>query len=331
MNSKPSISVVVPVYNSEKSLPLLVERLESVLASTADAYEILFVNDGSADNSWHVIETLMCEHEHIFAINLMRNFGQHNALLCGIRAANYEFIVTIDDDLQNPPESIPLLVEKLNEGCDVVYGSSASDVHGNFLRSISSWIIRKVLEESLGADVTKNLSSFRAFRTQLRQGFGDYNSSYISIDVLLTWSTTSFAFIKVEHAPREFGSSTYSMKKLFRHSINLITGFSTWPLQIASFLGFVFMFFGLGILVYVVGRYLYEGSVPGFSFLASTIAIFSGVQLFAMGIFGEYLLRIYERTMSRPPYLERVRRYSLPLQEESINETTISRDIQGVD
>lgn len=310
MNSKLGISVVIPVYNSEQSLPLLIKRLESVLVNTTDTYEILLVNDGSVDNSWQVIENLIAEHKHIFAINLMRNFGQHNALLCGIRAANYDFVVTIDDDLQNPPESIPLLVEKLNEGYDVVYGSSTSDVHESLLRSVSSWIIRKVLEESLGADVTKNLSSFRAFRTQLRDGFAGYDSSYISIDVLLTWSTTSFAFIKVEHAPREFGTSTYSIRKLFRHSVNLITGFSTWPLQIASLFGFIFMFFGLGILVYVVSRYLYEGSVPGFSFLASTIAIFSGVQLFALGIFGEYLLRIYQRTMNRPPYLERSRHLS---------------------
>lgn len=325
MNSKPNISIVIPVYNSEKSLVLLVERINSVLSIYANSYEILLVNDASSDSSWDIIKTLVTDDKHILAINLMRNFGQHNALLCGIRAANYEVIITMDDDLQNPPESIPTLVDELQKGYDVVYGAAIHDVHSGALRSISSWIIRKMLQGAVGANVANNLSSFRAFRTQIRNGFEDFQSSFISIDVLLTWSTRSFTVVKVEHAPRHYGNSTYTIKKLFIHSINLITGFSTWPLQLASLMGFTFTLFGILILVYVVVRNILQGSVPGFPFLASIVAIFSGAQLFAIGIIGEYMLRIYQKTMNKPAYLERSRLHSNNMLEHQVNDNLIAQ------
>jgi undecaprenyl-phosphate 4-deoxy-4-formamido-L-arabinose transferase len=230
----------------------------------------------------------------------MRNYGQHNALLCGIRAAKFEVIVTMDDDLQNPPGEVPKLIGKLIEGYDVVYGTPQAEQHG-FWRNLASRVTKLALQSTMGAKTAHNVSAFRAFRTKVREAFADYQSPLVSIDVLLTWGTTRFAAIPVRNNPREEGVSNYTLRKLLTHALNMMTGFSMLPLQLASLLGFIFTLFGLGVLAYVVGRYVVLGySVPGFPFLASMIAIFSGVQLFSLGIIGEYLARVHLRSMGRP-------------------------------
>ena len=153
----------------------------------------------------------------------------------------------------------------------------------------------------MGAETARNVSAFRVFRTRLREGFQDYRGPSVSIDALLTWATSRFTAIKVQHAPRAAGVSGYTYGKLIRHAFNLMTGFSTLPLQFASVVGFVFFLFGMSILAYVLVNTLIRGSaVPGFAFLASMTAIFSGAQLFALGIFGEYLARIHFRNDGPP-------------------------------
>jgi undecaprenyl-phosphate 4-deoxy-4-formamido-L-arabinose transferase len=300
-----SISVVVPVYNSEQSLPLLVERLYPILTQITPDFELILVNDGSRDNSWGVVETLITQHIWVTGINLMRNFGQHNALLCGIRAATKDIIVTIDDDLQNPPEEIPRLLEELNKGFDVVYGTPQKMQHG-FFRNMASRVTKIALQGSMGVDIATKVSAYRVFRTQLREAFADYKGAYVSIDVLLTWATNKFSALEVRFDVRQFGASNYTLMKLIRHAMNMITGFSVVPLQIASILGFTFMIFGILVFIYVVVRFIIEGgSIPGFPFLASIVAIFSGVQLFALGIIGEYLARMHIRLMDKPSYVVR--------------------------
>ena len=301
----PTISVVVPVYNSEHSLTPLVERLKIVLTPRAARLEIIMVNDASRDGSWAVVEKLAGEHAEVRGISLLRNYGQHNALLCGIRAATGEIVVTIDDDLQHPPEEIPLLLDRLAAGADVVYGTPQRESHGLF-RDLASQITKIVLQEAMGAEVARDVSAFRVFRAQLREAFATYSNPSVSVDVLLTWATTRFAAVRVRHEPRTIGVSNYTFRKLLRHALNMMTGFSTRPLQLASLIGFGFTLFGMAVLVYVIGRYLIEGgSVPGFPFLASVIAIFSGAQLFALGIIGEYLARMHLRMMDRPTYAVR--------------------------
>ncbi len=310
-DAMPTISVVVPVFNSEHSLTPLVERLKTVLTNRAASLEIIMVNDASRDGSWAVVEKLAREHAEVRGISLLRNYGQHNALLCGIRAATGEIIVTIDDDLQHPPEEIPLLLDRLAAGADVVYGTPQRESHGLF-RDLASQITKIVLQEAMGAEVARDVSAFRVFHAQLREAFATYSNPSVSVDVLLTWATTRFAAVRVRHEPRTIGVSNYTFRKLLRHALNMMTGFSTRPLQLASLIGFGFTLFGMAVLVYVIGRYLIEGgSVPGFPFLASVIAIFSGAQLFALGIIGEYLARMHLRMMDRPTYA--VREQTRPL------------------
>jgi glycosyltransferase involved in cell wall biosynthesis len=303
--TRPSISVVIPVYNSQASLVELVERLELVLSQRTALFEIILVNDGSQDDSWRVIKELAAQHEWLLGMDLMRNYGQHNALLAGIRQARFEITVTLDDDLQNPPEEIPKLVEKVEEGYDVVYGTPLQQQHG-FWRNLASRVTKLALQSAMGAQTARYVSAFRAFRTPVRGAFDGYQGPFVSIDVLLTWGTTRFAAVPVRHAPRHAGASSYTFRKLLVHALNMMTGFSTFPLQLASLVGFGFTLFGLAVLVYVVARFLIEGgSVPGFPFLASVIAIFSGAQLFALGIIGEYLARMHYRMMERPAYAVR--------------------------
>ena len=295
------MSVVVPVYDAEATIGELVSRTEAVLKPMA-RLEIVLVNDGSRDRSAAVIAGLAASHADVTAIDLMRNYGQHNALLAGIRAARHDVVVTMDDDLQNPPEEIPKLLAKLAEGYDVVYGTPLVGQHG-WLRDLASQITKLTLQNAMGADTARKISAFRAFRLELREAFATYRNPFVSIDVLLTWATTRFAALPVRHDPRRVGRSHYTVGRLVIHALNLMTGFTTWPLQVASLIGFGCTAFGLVLLAWILGRYVVEGgSVPGFPFLASAIAIFSGAQLFALGIIGEYVARIHFRTMDRPPY-----------------------------
>ncbi len=299
-----SLSVVVPVYNSERTLPVLLARLEPVLSASAESFEVILVDDASRDGSREVVRALSAHHPWIRGLELMRNFGQHNALLCGIREARGSVIVTLDDDLQNPPEEIPKLLDRLADDNDVVYGSAQQGRHGIW-RNAASLITKIALKAAVGSDVVRHVSAFRAFRCELREAFAEYRSPDVSIDVLLSWGTNRFAWVEVEHDDRAAGSSNYTFATLLRHALIMTTGFSTLPLRLASLSGFACTLVGLCLLLFVVGRYLIEGtSVPGFPFLASMIALLSGAQLFALGIIGEYLAVVHSRATNRPAYVK---------------------------
>jgi glycosyltransferase involved in cell wall biosynthesis len=298
-----TVSVVIPVYRAALTLRELYGQLSITMRQIAPTFEIIFVEDCGGDESWSIITELAAADQRVRGIRMSRNYGQHNALLCGIRAARYDVIVTMDDDLQHPVNEIAKLLAALGPDVDVVYGAPQDETHG-FLRDAASRLTKLALASAMGAETARNVSAFRAFRTRLREGFRDYRSPTVSIDVLLTWTTSRFATIKVPHAPRTVGVSGYSVGRLVRYAIDLMTGFSTLPLQISSIIGFVLVLFGVSILALVVINYLINGSaVPGFAFLASITAIFSGAQLFALGVIGEYLARMHFRTMDRPTYL----------------------------
>lgn len=301
----PTLSLVIPVYRAEGTLRELHRRIVAALEAGGEAFEVIFVEDCGGDRSWEVIQELAAGDARVRGLRMSRNYGQHAALLAGIRAARHEVVVTLDDDLQNPPEEIHKLVAKLAEGHDMVYGTRGQEMNG-FLRDMASRVTKWALQSAMGAQTARNVSPMRAFPTALREAFAAYRSPTVNLDVLLTWATTRFGAVEVRHDPRTIGESGYTVRKLIAHALNLMTGFSTRPLQIASIMGFLFALFGFLVLGYVLVRFLLSGSsVPGFPFLASIIAIFSGVQLFALGIIGEYLARMHFRTMDRPPYLVR--------------------------
>jgi len=293
-------SVVIPVYKGVATLPELMKRLDAVLNTFASHYEAILVNDGSPDASWQTIQELAARYPWVIGINLMRNYGQHNATLCGVRNASYEIIVTMDDDLQHRPEDLPVLFEKLETGFDVVYGVPIKLPKGVF----RNWVTKTTkifLAQVMGLKSVRNISAFRVFRTNLRDAFSDCRNPSSILDVLLSWGTSRFASVSVNIEPA-VERSNYGFLKLVRAAILILTGFSTAPLRIASWIGFLMTIFGIGVFIHVVILYYSVGSLPGFPFLAAIISIFGGAQLFALGIFGEYLAHIFNRVMDRPPY-----------------------------
>jgi undecaprenyl-phosphate 4-deoxy-4-formamido-L-arabinose transferase len=311
------ISVVIPVYNSEAGLDELIERLGQALSGLGRRFEAILVDDGSRDASWSAILRLQQAVPWVRGIHLMRNYGQHNALLCGVRLARFDTVVTIDDDLQHPPEEICKLLDCLEAGCDVVYGTPIHQKH-SLWRVLASYFTRLALQSTMGVENARKVSAFRAFHTQIRNAFPTYRGPFVILDVLLSWGANHFGSVPTAHQPRQHGASNYTFRMLLLHAVNMVTGFTVLPLQLASMLGFAFGLFGLLVLFYVVGRFIIEGgSVPGFPFLASIIAIFSGVQLFALGIIGEYLARMHFRIMEKPSY---VIREITGLPEEALDE-----------
>lgn len=297
----PGLSVVIPCYHSEGSIGLVVEALRPVLAEHAPAHEIILVDDCSRDGTGAAIAGLAARYPEVTAITLSRNYGQHAALLCGIRTARYATVVTMDDDLQHPPAELPKLLAALTDDIDVVYGAPAAQPHG-LLRGLASRVTKWVLQGAMGAATAGKASAWRVFRTRLRDAFAQFRGAFVSIDVLLTWGTQRFTHVTVRHDARTIGTSNYTLRKLVTHAINMMTGFSTIPLQLASWIGFALTGFGVAIFIYVVVRAFVEGSPPGFPFLACLIAVFSGAQLLCLGIIGEYLGRAHFRLLDRPPY-----------------------------
>ena len=296
-----AVSVVVPVYKSYQSLGPLVKRVHQALLDVA--HEVVLVDDGSPVKTWTEIQRLSEAHEFVRGIRLSRNSGQHSALLAGVRSARGAIVVTIDDDLQNPPEEIPKLLARVGDQIDLVYGNPRR-IAQSWWRRWASISIRRFMGSVLNAENVRNSSSFRAFKTTLRDGFSAELGPSVSLDALLSWATTRSMSVEVVHAPREEGTSHFNLRRLLRFAIDTITGYSTAPLQAVLALGFFTAFIGLCLLVWVVGRAVFAGtSVPGFAFLASTIALFSGVQLMTLGVIGEYLARMHFRIMNKPSYV----------------------------
>lgn len=298
--------MVIPVYSSQDSIGLVIEELADVLPTLTAQYEAILVEDDGGDNSWQVIEQLANDYPWVRGFKLMRNYGQHSALLCGIRQATYDIIVTLDDDLQHPTDRIKDLVALIQDGYDVAYGTPEKEQHG-ILRDLASQVTKLVLQGAMGAKTARSISAFRAFRTSLREAFADYRGPMVNIDVLLTWGTTNFIAITTPHAPRTIGTSNYTFTKLLTHTFNMVTGFSTLPLRIASLLGLFMTGFGFVLLFYitVIRIVILQYDVPGFTFLASMLSLFAGTQLFTIGIIGEYLARMHLRLMDKPAYIVR--------------------------
>jgi undecaprenyl-phosphate 4-deoxy-4-formamido-L-arabinose transferase len=293
------VSVVVPTYKSPTTLAELVARIGAI---NLGEYEVIVVDDGNDDSTWSEILQLSQTDSSVIGLRLGRNYGQHSAILAGVRRAKFSQIVTLDDDLQNPPEDIPKLVAELKPGVDVVYGVS-SEVRQNLFRRFTSKFTKAVFAKVLGFESAIAISSFRAFRAQLKEGFAGDLGPHVSLDALLTWSTSRFSTVEVSHHPRRVGKSNYSLGKLIRFMLDTATSYSTRPLRLATTIGFITTLFGLLMLVWVLGNALFVGdSVPGFPFLAASIAVFSGVQLVVLGILGEYLGKIHFRAMNKPTF-----------------------------
>jgi len=301
------LSVVVPVYRSTDSLPLLVDRLRASLERTERTWEVIFVDDsGPDDRSWTVLSQLVPRAAgRIRALRLMRNFGQHNALMCGFHAARGAFVVTLDDDLQNPPEEIPRLLAAIEErGDDLVYGTITEEKqHGPF-RNFGSWLVTKFGQTIFQSRVKG--SSYRIMRRELVRSILTYDLNFTFIDGLLGWNTQRISAIPVRHDARPQGRSGYSFFKLLGLAINMFTNFSLLPLQLVSVMGLIAATGGLLLgLYYLIAHFAGWIAVSGYASLIVTTLVLGGFQLLSLGVMGEYLGRVHLNINRKPQFVVR--------------------------
>jgi undecaprenyl-phosphate 4-deoxy-4-formamido-L-arabinose transferase len=296
------ISVVIPVYNSADILPALYSRLRDVLTALGKPFEIVFVDDGSRDASWRVLERLhLADPSHVVAIQLMRNFGQHNALMCGFRSARGDYVITMDDDLQHPPEEIPKLLAAIEaEELDLVYGAYDCKRHGA-AQNLASRIVNLFYRFVFQSTVT--VTAFRAVRRELLDTILSYSLNFTFVDGLLAWNTRRTGEVTVAHHPRAAGRSGYRFGKLLTLALNLFTNFSLLPLQLVSFCGVSAAIFGFSLGLYYLYRYTMSGiMVPGFASTIVSILVLGGLQLLGLGIMGEYVGRLHLNVNRKPQY-----------------------------
>jgi len=301
-------SVVVPVYNSEKSLELLYDGVKKAIVDTlGQDFELILVDDSSKDRSFAIMEKLRAADSRVKIVQMANNFGQHKALMCGFSYAKGDFIITMDDDLQHPPEEIPKLVEFLaqNPDVDVAIGSYDEKKH-NIIRNIGSFMSSFMSGIMLGRKRNLRLTSFRLMRRYVVDALLAYHESNPRVGHLLLATTNRMKNVLVHHESRKFGRSGYTFKRLVRDFMSNLFNNSDLPLKLVGRLG-LFSFFAsilLGI-AYLIRYFIRGYSIPGFATQVLLTIAFSGLTLFSLGIVGNYLLRVLGESKNRPTYVVR--------------------------
>lgn len=306
-----SLSIVIPVYNSENTIEPLVNTIIAILKECFNNIEIILVNDGSIDGSHTLLVELASKNAPIVKyIRLARNFGEHNAVMCGLNYVTGDCAVIVDDDFQNPPMEILKLVNKLEEGYDVVY-SCYEKKHHNLYRNMGSAFNNFAANILLKKPANLYLSSFKAINAFLIKTIVKYNGPNPYLDGIILKSTTSIGQQLCKHEKRIEGKSGYNFVKLFDLWLNMFLGFSVVPLRIASFTGIAMSLFAIVLMVFFIISHSYGGFLfnhqipPGWASLIVTITFFTGIQLSILGLFGEYLGRLFLTVHHIPQYVIR--------------------------
>ena len=296
------LSVVIPVYNSERTIGPLVDRLQACLAGLS--FEIVLVNDGSADQSEVVCQQLEDKYEAVRFISLRRNFGEFNAVLCGLDHAVGQYVAIIDDDFQNPPEAILTLLQTAETGnFDVVYSRYAQKNH-HWFRNVGSWLVNRLTTYSIGKPGNLYLSSFKLIRREVVGEICRYRGPYPYIDGLIFRVTRNVGSVEVPHNSRTEGRSNYTVQKLISLFLTVFIGYSLWPIRVFTVFGAAL--FGLGLLsglLLLIGGLSGMYIVPGWGIVTWTIATGLGIQLLFLGILGEYLGKLFMAHSGLPPYV----------------------------
>lgn len=297
----PQYSVVIPVYKSQDSLRELYHRIRKVFETLGEEYELILVEDCGSDNSWQVMKSLRNEDRKVRIIRFMKNYGQHSALMCGLEHARGKFIITMDDDLQHPPEEIPKLITKMNEGSyDVVCGSVAEKKH-SMLKNIGSFIFCRLI--SLQYNPSFRTASFRILRREVIDYIVAIKAVKPMLDILILKVTNNICYVEVEHHQRRYNTSTYTSYKLVRHFLNGIIYYTLLPLKAVFAIGAMCSVLSFVMALYYLIRYL-EGkiTISGWTTLVLLLLFFFGIITSFLGIIGEYLYRIIQHIGQIPPY-----------------------------
>jgi glycosyltransferase involved in cell wall biosynthesis len=296
----PTYSLVVPVYNSTESLVELCDRVAKTFTETLrESFEIILIDDASPNpETWTTMEAIATENPHVRVFQLMRNAGQHNATMCGLKQARGSYIITMDDDLQHYPEEIPVLVEALRSrpDCDAIMGVPERRHHSAF-RNLGSFLANKLVGLAMSKPKGVTFSSFRIITRELKDALVEYRGHMITLGSLMCLCTQRLGSVQVKQAPRKHGRSGYSLAKLFNLALSNVFNFSALPLQVLSVFGLVLaVLAALYALLIVYQRLTGQIGQAGFATLAVLISFFSGAILMSIGVLGQYLIRVLRAT-----------------------------------
>ena len=289
---KKKISIIIPCFNSEKTLVELVNRIISAL--NENLLEIILINDASKDNTWFVIQDIVKAHDEVKGISLMRNFGQHSATLCGLNYVSGEIVVTMDDDLQNPPEEITKLTDLLesDKNIDAVFGIPGI-VKQSFVKRMGSKYLNHISSKILNKPKDLKMSSFRALRKSLVDEIKTNQTTNPALGSLIMNYTRNIKNVDVQHNTRKYGSSGYGLGKSIKLFLNTVLNNSTLPLKMVSNIGIISSIVGFGLAIfYLIKYFVGDITVPGWTTIIILLLFFFGIILFSIGIIGEYLIRI---------------------------------------
>jgi glycosyltransferase involved in cell wall biosynthesis len=308
-----ALSIVIPVYNGANSVRALIAALEDL--SIVGGHEIVLVNDGSADNSLAVCQEIVGKARvPMTLVNLARNYGEHNAVITGLRYASGEHIITMDDDLQNPPEEVQrLLTFAQRNGNQVVYTYFEEKNHAAW-RNVASRFANFVADFVLDKSPSLYLSSFRCMTAFVAREITRYEGPFPYVDGLILQVTGDIGQLLVRHLPRATGTSNYTMRRLLRLWMNMFVNFSVMPLRISTMTGFALSGLGAVGVAVAVGEALLSSPPPGWASLMAAVLLLSGVQLLILGIVGEYLGRLYLTANRKPQSVIKEVRRSAPRQ-----------------
>jgi len=298
------ISIVIPVYNEEQNLPELYSRLTQSAKKVSGEYELLFVNDGSRDNTLELLKKYASEDSHIKFISFSRNFGHQNAITAGIQYASGKVLITMDGDLQDPPELIHELHNKYKEGFKVVYARRTSRQGESFFKKSTARFFYRMLKRITSIDIPLDTGDFRLISHEVAGKLMQMGESNKFLRGQIAWLGYKAAFVNFERPTRKKGTTKYTLRKMIRFAFDGITSFSNFPLQIATFLGFLFSLVAFGLILYsLYSKFILNQVVTGWTSLMVSTMFIGGVQLLCIGIIGEYMIRIGTDVKKRPSFI----------------------------
>lgn len=299
-NSK--YSVVIPVFNSEQIVGITIDQTVAFFREHGLQYEIILVNDKSRDSSWEVVKQKANDNPYIIAVDLLRNYGQHTANFCGFNYSTGDYVITIDDDMQNPPDQIIYLIRKIHEGYDVVFGHFKEKKHA-FYRCWGSRLIKFINNRIFVKQEGLILSNFRIIRRDVVDRICAYKTMYPYITGLVMMFCSHPGNVLVEHKERPIGQSNYSIFRILKLVARILFNYSSYPLRIVAVIGLIisFLSFLLGGF-YLCRGLIYSISVPGWTTLVVLISFFNGITLLMLGMLGEYLIRLINQLSWSVPY-----------------------------
>ena len=300
------ISVIIPVFNEEKNIQNLYDRLSGVMKKLGVSYELIFVNDGSRDASIGLIKVLSKEHLEVKYIDFSRNFGHQIAVTAGLDKTSGDAVVIIDADLQDPPELIIDMWEKRKEGFDVIYAKRKNRKGESFLKLWTAKVFYRILSKMTAISIPVDTGDFRMIDKKIVQVLREMPEKNKYLRGQISWIGFNQTFVEYDRAERLAGETGYTYRKMLRFALDGITGFSDVPLKIVTFFGFIVSFIAFLVAIYALfAKFVWENSVPGWTSLMIAILFIGGIQMIAIGIIGEYLSRMNHNLRDRPLYIIR--------------------------